>query len=60
MQEVREQDEAAARKAEEKEKELEHMRQDHQRLWDNMTHMLDMIDSLLKQMRRGQGNQQQT
>ncbi len=51
MQEVREKDEAAARKADEKEKELEQMRQNQQRMWDNMQQMQNIIDSLWKQVK---------
>lgn len=37
--------------ADEKEEELEQMRQNQQRLWDNMTQMQNIIDSLWKQMK---------
>jgi ribosomal protein S19 len=36
--------------AKEKEKKLELMQQDQQRMWDNMTVMQNMMDSILKQM----------
>jgi hypothetical protein len=54
VQEVREKDEAAARKTNEKEKELEQMRQDQKRMWNNMEQMQDIIDSLWKQTYRAE------
>jgi hypothetical protein len=37
--------------AKEKEKKIELMQQDHQRLWDNVTMMQDVMDSILMQMK---------
>ena len=54
VQEVREKDEAAARKTDEKEKELEQMQQDQKRMWYNMEQMQDIIDSLWKQTYRAE------
>jgi integrase len=41
----------AVKSADEKEKELEQMRQSQQRMWDNMEQMQNLIDSLCKQMK---------
>ena len=51
---MREKDEAAARKTDEKEKELEQMQQDQKRMWYNMEQMQDIIDSLWKQTYRAE------
>jgi integrase/recombinase XerD len=43
----------AVKYADEKEKELEKMQQNQQRMWDNMMHMQNIIDSLFEQMKTG-------